>query len=456
MNNIYGGMLDGQRLYEEDQRQKKQWEVEQAVRAINLDYRQQALPFQIEALGLANESTGLNNDFSRQINPYKVDYQQILNEGGRIANDLSRFTYETTRDDRPITRQALIFDTNAKWLNNRGKEISNAEAAASAPFNIQKKMQDNERDWFNNQKLAINLGNDQFMVPYDRAKVVMDYDEARMKHDTNVATYPDQRRAAEADAKAKARESEQSYDIQGVNNAFRRAFVTKNYGELGQQLSHMLDDDVIIQPQQDGTIAVSSQGQQAKFSSLDDLYRRVLMKQEEAKKQNEPWQSAGNGYALNRSTGEGKQIYQAPQKQQQIPINTTAIGGLVEQYVGTLGLDMSAADKQMLQSDIQAGPTGFMRQGDSPSLAVRKAYDQLVPSLGKDSNWFGLNSLDTYKGGGALDMSKAPTPTPSPAPSGALDMGQSMTNGISVGTVVQGYRFKGGNPKDPSAWELAK
>lgn len=416
MNNIYGGMLDGQRLYEEDQRRQKQWELEQGIRAIDLDFNQQALPLKVEALSLTNDGTRLNNDFARQINPYKVDAQQIANEGGRIGNDSARLAVDWARQDRPITRQALIFDTNAKWLNNRGKEISNAEAAASAPLNIWSKLQANERDWFNNQKLAINLGNDQFMMPYDRAKVVMDYDEARMKHDTNLATYPDQRRAAEADAKAKARESEQSYDIQGVNNAFRRAFVTKNYGELGQQLSHMLDDDVIIQPLQDGTIAVSSQGQQAKFSSLDDLYKRVLMKQEEAKKQN-VWVRGEGGYKLNQATGETQQYYQPTPKPQAIPINTTAIGGLVEQYVGTLGLDMSAADKAMLQSDIQAGATSFMRQGDSPSVAVRKAYEQLAPSLGKDSNWFGLNSLDTYKGGGALDMSKAPATTSTPVAS---------------------------------------
>ncbi|MFI0401018.1 MAG: hypothetical protein ACH34X_18195 [Thiolinea sp.] len=456
MNSIYGGMLDGQRLYEEDQRRQKQWEVEQGIRALDLDFNQQALPFKVEALSLINDGTRLNNDFARQINPYKVDYQQILNEGGRIGNDSARDAVDWARQDRPITRQALIFDTQAKGLNNYGKQINNAEAAASAPFNIQKKIQDNERDWFNNQRLAINLGNAQFMVPYDRAKVVMDYDEARMKHDTNVATYPDQRRAAEADAKVKARESAQSYDIQGVNNAFRRALVTKNYGELGQSLSNLFDDDVLVQPQQDGKVLVTSEGKQQSFDSLDALHKAISMASPQTSKQSEPWQSAGNGYALNRSTGEGKQIYQAPQKQQQIPINTTAIGGLVEQYVGTLGLDMSAADKQMLQSDIQAGATGFMRQGDAPSLAVRKAYDQLAPSLGKDSNWFGIDSLDTYKGGGALDMGKAPTATPAPAPSGALDMGQSMTNGISVGTVVQGYRFKGGNPKDPSAWELAK
>lgn len=430
MNNIYGGMLDGQRLYEEDQRRQKQWELEQGIRAIDLDFNQQALPFKVEALSLTNDGTRLNNDLARQINPYKVDYQQIVNESGRIGNDLSRFNYETTREDRPITRQALIFDTNAKWLNNRGKEISNAEAAVSAPFNIQKKMQDNERDWFNNQKLAINLSNDQFMMPYDRGKVVMDYNDAVMKHNTNLATYPDQRRAAEADAKAKARESTQSYDIQGVNNAFRRAFVTKNYSELGQQLSDFLDDDVIIQPLQDGTIAVSSQGQQAKFSSLDDLYRRVLMKQEEEKKQ-EVWAvDPTNGYRINQVTGDMVKYATEP-KPQELPMTNTTIGGLAGQYVGTLGLNMGAADKAMLQSDIQAGAVGLMRQGYSPSAAIQQAYEQLKPALAEgEPGWFGGKTY-TYKGG-ALDMSKAPTPTttatPAPTPaSGALDMSKAPT-----------------------------
>ncbi|QTR47453.1 hypothetical protein J9253_05840 [Thiothrix litoralis] len=199
-----------------------------------------------------------------------------------------------------------------------------------------------------------------------------------------------------------------------LQNSVDHYLTTGNLDPLKQSITAAYGGNVKLDQMPDGSVQIQGPSGVKRFESMDAFLKVVKPVQSE-------WVSAGDGYAVNRATGEAKQLYQKAQKPAELPVDALTLDSMTENYLKDKGIDLPKSELGMLQTDLQARAEGLMRNGADPSVAVQQAYQSLEPAVSTNEYnmfrpWDKANAYDPSKV--ALSGSGAAVPA---APASAVN-----------------------------------